>query len=116
MNQRLMSTAWWVGVVVAVSAAILFVFAEVVQPDCDDALLVLASSEHSRTAHAVGDMSTALVACEARKRLFVTMDAVAIGLCVAALLAFAFALVFRLRLHREFPERFVVRDDYHRRR
>ena len=100
---------------VAASAAILFVFAEVVQPDCDDALLVLASSEHSRTALAVGDMSTALVACEARKHLFATMDVVAIGLCVAALLAFVVALVFRLRLSREFPERFVVRDNHRRR-
>lgn len=111
MNQRLMSIAWWVGVVAAASAAILFLFAEVAQPDCDDARLVLASSEHSRTARAVADMSAALVACEAKKRLFVTMDHVAIALCVAALLALSVALVFRLRINREFPERFVVRDN-----
>ena len=116
MNRRLMSAAWWVGVVVAAGAAILFLFAEVGQPDCDDALLVLASSEHSRVAHAAGDMSTALAACEARKRLFVTMNEVAIALCVAALLAFSVALAVRLRLRREFPERFVVRDDFRPRR
>ena len=112
MNQRLMSIAWWVGVVAAASAAILFLFAEVVQPDCDAARLVLASSEHSRTARTVDDVSTVLVACEARMRMFDIMGAVAIALCVAALLSFSAALVFRLKLLREFPERFVVRDDF----
>lgn len=107
-----MSIAWWVGVVAAASAVILFVFAEVVQPDCDAARLVLISSEHSRTARTVDDVSTALAACEARMRVFTAMDMVAIALCVAALLAFSVAWVFRLKILRDFPERFVVRNDF----
>jgi len=112
MNRRLMSAAWWVGVVGAASAAILFLFVEVVQPDCDDTLLVLASSHQSNAARAPGDVSTALVACEAKRRAFVLLDNAAIALSVLALLAFLCALVLRLRMGREFPERFVVRDGF----
>jgi len=95
MNRRKMIAALWVFALVACAALGLFLFAEVQEPDCDAALLIAASHEAkaTRPAGAAAELAT----CKSTEGLLLALQRVALGLGVAALLALAAALFFRIQ-------------------
>ena len=135
MNQRRVAATWWLGVAMAVGAGVLALMAEVSSPDCEGALLIQANVEQSnavlrakyiaetgsadpqavlrdapRDARDTGELTKVVGACQANGNALATLDKIAIGMGVAALLCWSVALVFGRQLRRESPARFVVRD------
>lgn len=135
MNQRRVAAAWWLGVVIALGAGVLALLAEVSAPDCDGVLLIQADIEQSNAALSAkyvaengsadpksvarngphdardtGELRKIVGACKANGNGLATLDKIAIGLGVVALVCWSIALMLGRRLRQESPERFVVLD------